>query len=267
MSQTLIEAPLDRAIVLAMEDAQSTVAQAVEYLVTEDDDPVDNLFSEKQQRLLTRSLYSSWTPPPVADNPEQKRLFLAAANVGVFYAINRPPIVPDLFLSLDVQVAEDWYAKRHRSYFVWEFGKVPELALEIVSNREGDESSRKLNSYARIGVLYYVVYDPDQKLSEEVLQSFVLRDGDYQRLTNHYFPRIGLGLTLWQGGFEGKSDTWLRWRDAQGQLIATGEERAVQAETALQAEANARHRAENEAQELRAELARLREQLSTQPHD
>ncbi len=267
MSQTLVEAPLDYAMIRGMEDARLSVEEAVKHLVTEDDAPLVNLFSEKQQRLLTRSLYSSWTPPPLADSPEQKRVFLAAANVGVFYAINRPPIVPDLFLSLDVQVAEDWYAKRHRSYFVWEFGKVPELALEIVSNREGNELSRKLNAYARMGVLYYVVYDPDRKLSEDVLQSFVLRDGDYQLLPNHYFPRIGLGLTLWQGDFEGKSDTWLRWCDAQGQLIATGEERAVQAETALQTEATARQRAEVEAEQLRAELARLREQLSSQPRD
>ena len=31
----------------------------VEHLVTEDDTPVDNVFSEKQQRLLTEPLYSS----------------------------------------------------------------------------------------------------------------------------------------------------------------------------------------------------------------
>lgn len=53
-----------------------------------------------------------------------------------------------------MQVAEDWYAKRQRSYFVWEFGKAPELALEIVSNREGDELGRKRYLYARIEVLY-----------------------------------------------------------------------------------------------------------------
>jgi Uma2 family endonuclease len=37
---------------------------------------------------------------------------------------------------------------------VWEFGKAPELALEIVSNREGDELGRKRYLYARIEVLY-----------------------------------------------------------------------------------------------------------------
>jgi hypothetical protein len=107
-----------------------------------------------------------------------------------------------------------------------------------------------------------VVYDPGQKLSEDVVQSFVLRDGEYQRLPNHFYPRLGLGLTMWQGAFEGKTDTWLRWCDAQGQLIATGEERAVQAEAALQTETRVRQQAEADAAALREELARLRQQLS-----
>ena len=91
----------------------------VEALVTEDDTPVDNMPSEKQQRLLTEPLYSSWAGPGAG------RRFLAAANVGVFAEARNPAIVPDVFLSLDVQVAADWWDKRHRSYFVWEFGKPP----------------------------------------------------------------------------------------------------------------------------------------------
>ena len=38
-------------------------ALALERLVTEDDMPVDNWFSEKQQRLLTRSLYGVLARP------------------------------------------------------------------------------------------------------------------------------------------------------------------------------------------------------------
>lgn len=48
--------------------------------MTEDATPVDNLFSEKQQRLLTESMYSSWR------GPGAERPFLALANVGMFYA-------------------------------------------------------------------------------------------------------------------------------------------------------------------------------------
>ena len=74
----------------------------VDDLVTEDDTPVDNFPSAKQQRLLVESLYSSWA------GPGEGRTFLADANVGLFYTVHQPPLVPDFFLSLDVEVAEDW---------------------------------------------------------------------------------------------------------------------------------------------------------------
>lgn len=112
-----------------MEPTIVDISLDIQDLITEDDTPVDNLLSEKQQRLLTEPLYSSWT------GPGEGRPFLAAANVGIVYQIHNPAIVPDMFLSLDVQVADDWWQKAHRSYFLWEFGKPPELALEIVSNR------------------------------------------------------------------------------------------------------------------------------------
>src|SRR5262245_7410236 len=84
-------------------------------VVTEDDEPVDNLFSKKQQRLLAQTLYAAWTPPPGKKQaPGQPRPFLAAANVGLFFAKSQPPLVPDLLVSLDVQPHQDWYAKEHR---------------------------------------------------------------------------------------------------------------------------------------------------------
>jgi hypothetical protein len=33
-------------------------------------------------------------------------------------------------------------------------------------------------------------------------------------------------LRVWHGSFEKHENTWLRWVDAEGQLIATGNERA-----------------------------------------
>ncbi|MEO7328113.1 MAG: Uma2 family endonuclease, partial [Minicystis sp.] len=93
-------------------------------LVTEDDAPMDNFPSEKQQRLLTESLYSSWSGPPPGEDGEA-RTFLAAANVGVFAGLKEQAIVPDVFLSADVELQEDWWEKKNRSYFIWEMGKPP----------------------------------------------------------------------------------------------------------------------------------------------
>jgi hypothetical protein len=35
---------------------------------------------------------------------------------------------------------------------------------------------------------------------------------------------IGLGLTIWEGEFEGITCHWLRWCDQDGKLIPTGKE-------------------------------------------
>jgi Uma2 family endonuclease len=188
-------------------------------IIIEDDTPVDNLISEKQQRFLVHCLYSSLR----RDNP-----FLAAANVGLFYAIKQPPLVPDVMLSFEVSVPEDWSQKQNRSYFVWNFGKVPEVAIEIVSNTVGGELSNKLTDYARARIPYYVVFDPLQYLKAEIVQVYELGVIRYHLRPDRWMEEIGLGLTLWEGTFEGKAYTWLRWCDREGTLLLTGDERAEQ---------------------------------------
>ena len=129
------------------------------HLVTEDDAPI-NLPSERLARLLVDSLYAGgWAGPP-PDEDGQPRPFLAAANVGLFAIPYESPIVPDALVSLDVVPRAPIWEKKNRSYFIWVFGKAPELVLEIVSNREGDELGDKRLRYARMGIAYYVVHDP-----------------------------------------------------------------------------------------------------------
>jgi len=194
---------------------------SVEHLVTEDNKPVDNLFCEKQQRLLTEPLYTSWG---------SKVPFIAMANVGLFYAIRVPPYVPDVLLSLNVQAPENLFPKSNRSYFVWEYGKPPEVVIEIVSNREGNEDGDKLTGYARIGIPFYVIYDPELWLRAERLRFFELRGGRYEQIQGEtlLMPSMELGLKLWKGNYEGHTDEWLRWTDLSGAPIATGAERVGQ---------------------------------------
>jgi len=198
----------------------------ISHIVTEDDTPVDNLLSEKQQRLLTSCLYSSW---------QQPEPFLAMANVGLFYGVSVPPVVPDVLLSLGVKAPEDWRQKKNRSYFVWEFGKAPEVAIEIVSNQVGNELGEKLTKYAQVGVAYYVVFDPLQCLGSEVLQVYQLVGRVYQRQPQTWLQQVGLGLTLWAGEFEGAYyEQWLRWCDAEGRPLLTGDERAAAAQARVE---------------------------------
>jgi Uma2 family endonuclease len=213
----------------------------IDHLVTEDDTPVDSIFHEKQQSLLSRTLHSSWP------GGGEGRRFVAMANVGLFYSIYSPAIVPDTLLSLDVALPADVWPKRARSYFVWEYGKAPEVVVEVVSNREGGEDSEKMSIYARAGVRYYVIFDPQRFLSHEVVRAYRLEGMHFEKLAGPvWFSEVGLGLRLWEGRYEDLEATWLRWVDAQGVLIPTGDERA-------EAE---RHRADSE--QRRAEEERQR---------
>ena len=212
-------------------------------LVTEDDTPVDNFASEKQQRLLASSLYSSL----------QNQTFIAAANVGIYHIYKQPPIVPDVFLSFDVQVPENWWEKRNRCYFVWEFGKPPEVVIEIVSNKIGDELGDKLKTYERMRVSYYIVYDPTQQLGDKQLRIYELVGRRFRETSETWLEQVELGLTLWSGEFEGRQDTWLRWCYQDGNILPTGDERAQIAEQQAQ---TAQQQAENEKQQKEQALSR-----------
>ena len=227
----------------------------ISHLITEDDTPVDTIYSEKQQRLLTEPLHTSWEGPPGED-----RNFVALANVGVFDNIARQAIVPDAMVSLHVHLPEELWEKRHRSYFIWEYGKPPDVVIEIVSNRKGDELGQKQRRYARMGVAYYVVYDPQQQLSKQTLHIFERQRTAYVPLDEAWFPELGLGLTLWEGVYEDLPGVWLRWCDAKGAVILTGAELAAQER---QRADQAQQRAEQESKKAEQERQRA-ERLAAQ---
>ena len=102
------------------------------------------------------------------------------SNVGLFFAIRSPPFVPDALVSLGVSSPADPFPKRNRSYFVWEYGKVPDVVVEIVSNDEGGEDTTKLKGYAKVGVTYYIIYDPEGFLSSQPLRVYRLVSGRYE---------------------------------------------------------------------------------------
>jgi hypothetical protein len=234
--------PDDRLFGLSPEDIPN-----IDDLVIEDDEPVESIFAEKQERLLTEPLFSSWA------GPGEGRPFLALANVGLFYQMGQAPLVPDVMLSLDVPPGRDLSRKENRSYLVWVIGKMPNVVIEFVSDRRGGEAGHKLRDYARIGVPYYVIFDPQERLGAGVVRVFGLREGAYEAVEPSWLPGVGLGLMLWEGVYEGFPGRWLRWCDRQGVVIPTGRERADQERLRADQE---RLRADQERE--RAEQERLR---------
>jgi hypothetical protein len=225
----------------------------IEDLVISDDEPVDNIFVEKQQRLLTETLYTSWR------GPGKGQTFLAMSNVGLFPELKQTPIVPDVMLAVGVPVGRDPSRKENNSYFVWIMGKPPDVVLEIVSDRRGGEEGHKMARYGRIGVPYYVIFDPEEWLGGGVLRSFERQDdGTYQPLAAHWYPTVKLGMKLWEGEYEDLPARWLRWCDARGRLLRTGAELAGAAKRQVGA---ARRRAQEERRRCEEER-RLREEAS-----
>lgn len=226
----------------------------IDHLVTEDGAPVDNQFSEKQQRLLTEALYSSWQP----GEP-----FVAMSNVGLFFAIRTPPFVPDVLVSLGVSSPADPFPKRNRSYFVWEYGKAPDLVLEVVSNDEGGEDTLKLKGYAKLGITYYIIYDPEEHLSSKPLRVYRLVSGRYELDASEspVFESLGLGVRIWPGTYEDMSQSWLRWTTAEGQLLMTGKERASSEEQRADTEKHRADQAEQRADQAEQRAEKLRAKL------
>jgi hypothetical protein len=162
-----------------------------------------------------------------------------------------------------VSIPADVWTKSHRAYFVWEFGKPPDLVVEVVSNREGNELGSKLADYAAIGVKFYAVFDPEQLLGERWLRLHDLHGTACVERAGLWVADLDLGLCLWEGSYEGMPARWLRWCDAAGNPIATGAERAERehqradqeqqrAEQAQQRAEHAQRHAERMAEKLRA---------------
>lgn len=228
----------------------------VSHLITEDDEPVDNPFSEKQQRLLVESLQHSWS-----EGMRQGRPFVAFANVGLFFVPKNPAIVPDVQVSLDCELPDDLWAKKNRSYMTWVYGKPPEVVIEIVSNRRGGETDRKFKTYADQGVAYYVIYDPQRVYGTRQLRAYELHGRQYiQMMDPVWLSGALLGLKLWEGVYEDYEAIWIRWCDEQGELLRSG----------VEAVANAREDAEEakvEAQRAKEDAKRAKEDAEQAKED
>jgi Uma2 family endonuclease len=182
-------------------------------LVTQDDTPLDSVYQERQQKILTDVLYASWAGR-APDEP-----WWAASNVGVFYRRKSPAIVPDAFVAVGVSGPADITVKEGHSYYIWDEGKPPDVVVEMVSETVNGEDTDKLQIYSRIGIPWYVLYDPHQRLSAERLRLFVRAGSRLVPTTDRIFLPLNLGVTLWDGEFDGFTAEYLRWTDATGRML------------------------------------------------
>jgi Uma2 family endonuclease len=183
--------------------------------------PVDNELHTLVPNLLGLILGFIWG---------QRFDWFFEVNMGIYHTtgINpRVPVVPDGFLSLGVERIRG--NRLRKSYVVWEENDiVPIFVLEIVSQTPGGEYDEKLSIYAKLGVLYYVIYNPDfwRRDQQEPFEVYRLVNGSYQRQIGEPFwmPEIGLGIGRGIGSHRRLQREWLYWFDQRGNRILTPEE-------------------------------------------
>ena len=176
-------------------------------------------------------------------------------DMGIYYHPEQPPIVPDGFLSLGV---ERFYDEELRpSYVLWEEQVVPSLVLEVVSATPGREYTSKLDEYARMGVLYYVIYNSKRRRKPK-LEIHKLVHGKYELQDRNPFwmPEIGLGIGYERGDYGGLTRDWLYWYNEDDRRYPTPAEQIRQSQTQVAQEraqvAQERDRSNKLAAKLRA---------------
>ncbi|MEH1912362.1 Uma2 family endonuclease [Nostoc sp.] len=195
-----------------------------EELPDSDDTPVDNELQDLIPGLLKAILAMAW-----ADRMD----WFFGVDMGIYYHPDFPPIVPDGFLSLGV---ERFYDENLRpSYVLWEERRVPILALEVVSQKYRGEYSTKKQEYAKLGILYYVVYNPTRRRKAR-LEVYKLVNNLYQLQDENpvWLPEIGLGIGMERGTYLGIPREWLYWYNQQGERLFTPEEQVKQAQQRAQ---------------------------------
>ncbi|MFB2881352.1 Uma2 family endonuclease [Floridanema aerugineum] len=198
-----------------------------EELPSSDDTPVDNELQVLIPSLLSAVLALIW---------QNREDWFFGINMGVYYDLAKPAIVPDGFLSLGV---ERFVGEQGRlCYVLWdEDGVVPSLVLEIVSKTYNAEYEQKKFDYAQMGVLYYIVYAPTrQRRRRQRLEVHRLVNGEYVLQSGDiiWMPEIGLGIGRERGTYQAFTREWLYWYDENGNRYKTPEEIARESQQQLQ---------------------------------
>lgn len=192
-----------------------------EDLPDSDDQPVDNELQIHVASLLGEILAWYWG---------NRTNWFWGINMGVYYEVQKPAIAPDGFLSLGVE--RRTHTSGRLSYVIWQERIVPILAVEFVSKNYGQEYEDKKDVYARIGVLYYVVYNPDyhQRNKHQPFEVYRLVDGEYILQSGEpvWIPEIGLGIGREQGTYLAWTREWLYWYDQNGNRLLSSDERIQQ---------------------------------------
>jgi Uma2 family endonuclease len=223
-----------------------------------DDTPVDNEDQNYVPNFLLFLLEFIWA---------ERNDWFFGIDMAVYHTTGENPkvaVVPDGFLSIGVERRKQ--GKSRSSYATWEENDVvPILVLEIVSQTAGNEYDDKLKTYAKLGVLYYVIYNADywRRDRHQAFEVYRLVDGKYQLQVTEpcWMPEIGLGIgrSVYQSGDVGRE--LLYWFDENDDRYPTPDELRLQADQRADQERQRADLAQQEAEQERRRAEELAQRL------
>jgi len=208
---------------------------------------VKNFQEHPQSIVLTSSIQ------PILQQLHPDGNYAIGQDSGIYWRLTEPlekgAESPDWFYVPNVSpLLEGTY---RRSYVLWKEIVAPLMAIEFVSGDGSEErdstppANFPINSRASeesknnkvgkfwvyeqaIRIPFYAIYEV-KKASVEV---YHLVDGRYELIPandrGHYpIAPMGVELGIWIGQIDNVELPWLRWWDSQGNLLLTGDERAI----------------------------------------
>ncbi len=141
---------------------------------------------------------------------------------------------PDFFVALGTKPR----ATHRKSWVMWQEGRSPNLVIELLSDstKANDRGIKKEIYQDVLRVPEYILHDVDRN----VFEAYRLRGNGSKHLNYEEVElykteysdvvfmsaELDLELVLWEGEYDCRWDTWLRWRDpATHELLPTGRER------------------------------------------
>jgi Uma2 family endonuclease len=222
---------------------------------------VKNFQEHPQSIVLTSSI------EPVLQKLHPDGNYCIGQDSGIYWRLVDPPEkgaeAPDWFYVPNVPPFLN--GEYRRSYVLWKEFVAPLIAIEFVSGNGSEERDKTPPSETEkagkfwvyeqaIRIPFYAIFEARKAL----LEVYCLVQGHYERIQpneRNHFPIPPMGVEL--GLVENDGVPWIRWWDETGNLLLTGDERAVKAEEVATQARLAQQQAEEIAKQERQQKEKL----------